>query len=525
MTMEPDVALPMNDETADHPTGPSRVQELRSRVRSSVSGPKRPWLPPVVALLLLVAALAAWAVASPVGSSPDEDYHLGSIWCAQGERDGACVTDGETYAIPQDVNKSNCYALQETVSAGCQYGFLVNGKSFVETPRGNFGEHAGDYPPGFYATMSLFVGPDFERSVIVMRLVNVFIYAGLLAAIYVASTVRMRRAVVATACVTLVPLGVFIIPSVNPSSWSVISGATLFFGIFGFMTAKDRTRLVTFGAISAVSLVLGAQSRADASVYAVIGIGAATLVALSVTALNRWTAARLILPVALAAYATMTFLTAGQNDAATQAVNRGPTGFLFVFLDIFRYWVGALGFSPLGWLDTRMPSIVWVGMTAAFFAVVFVAVGRIGRVRGIMVALVALSIAVVPTFVEATANVQAGSVQSRYIYPLVILLAAVATLSTERRGFWLTEAQRWIVVVTVGVANSAALYVNLRRYVTGTDVSQLRLTPAEWWWSNVPISSEVVCILGSATFFVALVLASRLLVKTRDEADEVRATV
>ncbi len=27
-------------------------------------------------------ALAAWAVASPVGASPDEDYHLAMLYCA-----------------------------------------------------------------------------------------------------------------------------------------------------------------------------------------------------------------------------------------------------------------------------------------------------------------------------------------------------------------------------------------------------------------------------------------------------------
>ena len=36
----------------------------------------------VIALLASVFALGvAWAVSSPVGASPDDDYHLGSIWC------------------------------------------------------------------------------------------------------------------------------------------------------------------------------------------------------------------------------------------------------------------------------------------------------------------------------------------------------------------------------------------------------------------------------------------------------------
>ena len=40
----------------------------------------------------LLAALLAWGVSSPPGSSPDEDYHMGSIWCAGGIEAGVCET-------------------------------------------------------------------------------------------------------------------------------------------------------------------------------------------------------------------------------------------------------------------------------------------------------------------------------------------------------------------------------------------------------------------------------------------------
>ena len=39
------------------------------------------WL---ITCLAAFAALAGWSLASPAGSSPDDDYHLASIWCAQG---------------------------------------------------------------------------------------------------------------------------------------------------------------------------------------------------------------------------------------------------------------------------------------------------------------------------------------------------------------------------------------------------------------------------------------------------------
>lgn len=56
--------------------------------------------------LLAIAGLGAWAFASPAGSSPDDDYHLASIWCAQGERDSICeLTEHETArALPNQLS-------------------------------------------------------------------------------------------------------------------------------------------------------------------------------------------------------------------------------------------------------------------------------------------------------------------------------------------------------------------------------------------------------------------------------------
>ena len=38
------------------------------------------------ASLLLLCVGGSWALASPLGSTPDEDFHLGSIWCSHTAR-------------------------------------------------------------------------------------------------------------------------------------------------------------------------------------------------------------------------------------------------------------------------------------------------------------------------------------------------------------------------------------------------------------------------------------------------------
>ncbi|NDB42676.1 MAG: hypothetical protein EB035_06830, partial [Actinobacteria bacterium] len=40
--------------------------------------------------MLAFVSLCAWAFASPIGAPPDGDFHLASIWCAQGDRLGMC---------------------------------------------------------------------------------------------------------------------------------------------------------------------------------------------------------------------------------------------------------------------------------------------------------------------------------------------------------------------------------------------------------------------------------------------------
>ena len=48
-------------------------------------------------ILLLVTvpfgSLFAWAFASPIGAPPDGDFHMASIWCAQGDRLGMCKVE------------------------------------------------------------------------------------------------------------------------------------------------------------------------------------------------------------------------------------------------------------------------------------------------------------------------------------------------------------------------------------------------------------------------------------------------
>ncbi|MCL2422939.1 MAG: DUF2142 domain-containing protein, partial [Micrococcales bacterium] len=321
----------------------------------------------VVTGVLAIVALVAWAFASPVGSSPDDDYHMVSIWCGQGTVSGFCETGPEpgTRKVPLQLLTAPCYAFDSTKSASCQDEFVTK-PDLIVSNRGNF---AGAYPPVYYWTMNWFAGRDVIQSVLVMRLFNILLAVAMVTAVVVLSPPGVRRGVIAAACLTAVPLGMFVLSSVNPSAWALTSAFTFTFALVGYLVT-DRRRRWTLAGLAAFSLLLGAGARADGGLYAALGAVIAVLVAWRVRARKD-----LILPVVLAAIGLATFLTAGQTDDFTRDQGSIPSLFskLGVLFDIPSLWVGAAGGTGLGWLDTRVTPAVWVVTWTVVAGVVFAA--------------------------------------------------------------------------------------------------------------------------------------------------------
>lgn len=460
--------------------------------------------------LAVLVALIAWAVASPLGATPDEEYHLSSIWCGQGQTAETCERGEEpgTRVVPEPLLAAPCFAFDAETSASCQAdSFYVDDPRMVETTRGNF---VGDYPPVFYFVMNTFVGPDATASVMAMRVVNALLTVLLVGGVALASPPGLRRALLVGTAVTAVPLGVFLLPSVNPSSWALISGATFLVSVVGYVTAQDRRRRLTLGALAALSLLVGAGARADSAIYAVLAVAAALLLALP---RGREHLRRAIYPCVLAVVAAVAYFSSGQSGAASAEVAEHSAGRLLrVLIEVPQLWTGVFGTWGLGWLDTTMPAAVWVGSFGIFVATLTLGTHHLGLRRGLAFGIVAAAVWLVPAYIQYVSGTPVGSnVQPRYILPLIAMLAVTATLRVEGDAFGLTPAQRWFGVVVLSLANSTALWVNLRRYVTGLDVGSPNLDAGiEWWWDG-PLSPMGVWVLGSVAFGAGLALLSRSL--------------
>lgn len=459
-----------------------------------------------VAPVALLVALVSWAFASPVGSSPDDDYHMASIWCGAGVREGLCEPGdgpGEMRVPEALVTISACYAYQDEQSASCE---LAPIDSLVNTNRGNF---SGDYPPVYYATLSLFAGDDIEASIVTMRVFNAVLFVGILTLLYFLSTARMRTPLMYGIMVTMVPLGMFIVSSVNPSSWAVLAGAGLWIALTNFYAERDRNRRIALVAMVLGLTVMGSGARSDSAVYA--GVAVLVAAALSFERSRRFVTSSL-LGVVVIGVSLFFFFTSGQSALVDLDSSPQPGNLLvLVFGNLIllpELWIGVFGYWGLGWLDTQMPGTVWVTTFAVFAALCFWGMRVWTRRKAVAAAIVAFSLIVVPMYVYVHDGVMVGGyVQPRYVYPLIIMLAGVLLVRGLTPVLELRRVQGLTIVALLAVAHAIALHINIRRYVTGVDVFSPNLdSQIEWWWA-LPFGPIWIWAVGAIAFAVAVLAA------------------
>ena len=465
-----------------------------------------------ISIVSAIMTLGAWAFASPIGSTPDDDYHLVSIWCGQGFRDGICEEGSE----PREVvvretlmEYSFCYAGKPDETGGCR-----ETESFAPTTRSN----AGENPRVFYWVMSWFASEDLTASIILIRFFNAIIMVLGFAAVTFALPRHLRRVPVVSAVSIALPLGLFILPSTNPSAWGVYAVVLFFSALLGFVLTKDRKSRWILGPIALATLLMSAGSRPDSALYTLVAIAAVIIITFThkmITPVNIAIAAALLLMGAI-------FLFGSANTSAT--LTGAPGGGLTTFTGGQLYanitnlptlWVGGFGVWGLGWLDTAMSPIVWVVGWGVFLSLVFSAIMYFNRQQGLAVSLIFASLIFVPLLALTASGLLVGQfVQPRYLTGLLGMLVAAAMFRTSMNsGPLMSRAQVWIIGFALVFAHIIALRTNLGRYLTGmSNVAENLDYGFEWWWVDRPASGELfwfspnlVWITGSVAFAVFLV--------------------
>jgi hypothetical protein len=490
------------------PTGTGRrfrLSGLRSRFRPL-------WLVPVLAML----ALTCWAFSSPVGSAPDDDFHLTSIWCANSARTDLCEPTGapEKRIVPAGVAYATCFAGMPEKSAACQDRFFDAGpEPKITTIRGAF---SNEYPPVFYGVMNLFAGPDVQVSALLMRVFSSLLFVGATVALYLLLPATRRPVLYGMWLLTSVPLGIFLLASNNPSSWALIGVGTAWLAALGFLETTGRRR-IGLGVLATVTAIMASGARGDAAIYTVLGMGLALALGYR---RSRSFLLPAILPAALAVMGVLFFLTSQQSAVISTGLSGGAVVgkeidvlplTLINLVSVPYLWTGVFGTWGLGWLDTALPPVVWVATLGTFMAVIFASLRLIPRVVAILMAGIGVVLWVLPTFILVRGdNIVGENVQPRYLLPLIVLFAGLALLPWRRRPIQLSRGQAILVAASLIGANALALHVNLRRYITGSDVESPNLDAGEeWWWNGLPFSPMAVWIIGSLAFAAVVVILVR----------------
>lgn len=533
---------------------PAAVQ--RRRREPTVRQPKTRRNMRSIALVLAMSSLSllvlgSWSFGSSVGSAPDDQVHMASIWCSDfaGEECEVNEETGERF-IPSGLKEAMCTTQNPYQSAGCQPMLNVKDPPMVGTRDVN--TLTGAYPAGFYQTMNLLVRDEIEIAITSMRLLNSSIFVALATALWVFLPTRLRRPLTWGWLITLTPLGFFLIASVNPSSWAVMSVGFGWIALLGFLESPKRNA-IALGVIYAISAAMAFSSRTDSAVFFLLT--SALAVFLSPVGLKEllWRVWLPVIPLVIAlgnlairglngvgqlgvieeGFGTRSLEEYGEPLPWAKGSAAAPTGAFDGALlwnniwDVPALWLGFVGgwpFGSLGWLDTLLPQFVPFALMFAIAAVVFTAMGHTSWRKKVALIGIVLGAWALPVYLLQLGGFIAGEeFQPRYLLPIFTVLVMTALIPDKGAPalVW-GRFQIGLIWLAVTLAHSVALHTGIRRYTTGYGLGGVDLDRnREWWWLYLPdfLSATLLWILGTLAFgvvswFALMTLRSESIVAT-----------
>jgi len=464
--------------------------------------------------LLLFMTLAAWSMGSAVGSSPDEDYVLTSIWCGTEGNPPHCRKDPDrayTMIVPELVGLgSRCiYSGGPSQSARCQIESHTNDQ-VMPTSKYN----RGNYPNLYFGVHRNLVSYDVTRSVMKMRLLNSLIATLLIFAITSLTRNRTDGILIILFSISA-PVAFFIISSVDTSSWAVTSaiGFALAISVIQDNPRTTKTVLPALLFLS-ISVFLILSSRNEGK-FILLSLGALVTIAwLTYTKKSHLKQVLIFLILVLTSILITSsreirsfgkFLSIRKNIELDRFGNTSHSLLVENILDVPNSLLGFFGFWGLGNYDVNLPSLVWFLLLFNFYwiiAFIFKELNKNLRFIGYGF------LGVIPLLtLELNQQFQTNIsrlVQPKYLLPF--LLGVIILLAS----FIKSEAPRSLtskISIFAVIANSVSLRTTLRRYTTGNEIDWVRPlnNSVAWWWEFGP-SPEFVWLAGTISFAILLAL-------------------
>jgi hypothetical protein len=450
----------------------------------------------LVVLVLSFLSLACWSFADPLVAAPDEQAHvIRAVALDHGQLGHRATPTSKvqvTVSVPASINESKfwmiCWRFHAKVSALCSPAW-TNSSTMVSTTT-----HVGHYPPFYYALVGTGSYVSEQRGGIYwMRLVSDAMSAVMLAlCAYVAVRWSRRRSLIVGLFVSLTPVTLFLSSSVNPSGFEITTAICLWTAAavyaLDYPTTPPRGLVVVIGATASIlTLVRGLSPLWVALVAAVLAmfVGPSQLI--------RLVRARRDVQFALAAvclcglFAVWWIFSQGTLNvlASHVRVPRGASEFQTMRLvadHLFSRIRESIG--VLGWLDTPMPTALYLVWYALPLILLGVALARsTWRQRIALVTLVVL-VLVVPVIVISRRAHEIGIVwQWRDALPLAVgaVIFSAGLFEGPSGTGMLRRRVAVAIVATVSLLQVVAFYVNLRRYAVGVNGPHLFFLRNQGW--------------------------------------------
>ena len=457
--------------------------------------------------------LGSWALSSPPGSGPDDEYHLSSIWCSHGYRIQFCEKSTSIYEakIPLQLHRNGgprtifCYAGDSKISASCIRGLDAEAVTRLESSKRFNTSKIGS---SFYKANGFFVSPNVNGSILKMRFVQIVIFFALIS-FAIHSSGERKWAVLLALFVGMVPVGLFIIPSTSPSSWAIAGVTSAAICVMNFLISSRKSHRVSafLGFIVAVLLTLNV--RGDINIMMAICLTLGVISGFVIRQTDRslkFDRAKLLRIGLLAAPGLLYIHLKVFSLYPWRVISYILNGSFYSFSnDSPQAFLGFLGGSiQLGSADFMPTPVVLILMSVGFVTFIVIT-ARFVPLKVKISSGFGLSLLFFLPYWFSLGAIGTGSRYVMAIY-LVSLVTFSASAVTSRRltNFKFSKSSLVTIFLTISLGQSLSLHQSIRRYVTGTNVSGWNLNNgAQWWWTHGP-SPLSIWMIGSVAFGVAL---------------------
>lgn len=443
--------------------------------------------PAIIYSSLSFLILFGWAIGSPPGSSPDEDLHLSSAWCHAKYQEGNCET------IPKRlVEVGKCYFFDSQTTSVCEESIA----QIEVAPERIYGDKR------YYHFLSNFISlSSVDRSTIQLRVVNSILSSIAIFLIIVLTTRSIYLPILISWLTVNIPLGFFILSSVNPSSWLYIFAFLFLPFVYKLFQQKESSTLVSSKILILIAtLILALEGRSDTLLFASIFAVSLLPVIFNLTMKNE-------------KYKTFVniFTLVMAGPLAIAVWNRSnlvnfrefKIGEWEILTSLPSIVTGVFGGWGLGSLETTMPPITYIGSFVTILVILFMSLRFINKSESITYILLGFFAFLIPFFVLVRSNLRVGEwVQPRYILPIFYALIGLCLIVIFRsfKTKPLLLVINFLFVIST-ISFSFALHTFYRRYTVGLDnYSLIFREPDSWWWKFDAFPSPVL------TYFVTVIV-------------------